>query len=120
MSTKELSKPFKYISFINIPKDETALMQTYKDEIERLERIINEKNKSIRKLKDALNSFSKKREYIENLEYFRDKLLFECPNKQFNKITILQCISQIEQGLCKTTRCKARLKHLDKFLFKEL
>ena len=118
MSTKELSKPFKYISFITIPKDENSLIQTYEDEIYRLENIIIDKNKSIRKLKDAINSLSEKREYIENLEYFRDKLLFECPHKQFNKITILQCISQIEQGLCKTTRCKARLKHLDKFLFK--
>ena len=119
MSTKELSKPFHYISFITLPKDDKDLMQTYKDEIERLERTINEKNKSIGNLKDAINNLSEKKEYIENLEYFRDKLLFECPKKQFKKITILQCISQIEQGLCKTTRCKARLKHLDKFLFKE-
>ena len=120
MSTKELAVPFKHTFLIEFDKDENTLIQTYKDEIKRLEQIINEKNKSIRKLKDALNSFSKKKEYIENLEYFRDKLVFECPHKQFRKITILQCISQIEQGLCKVTRCKARLNHLAKFIFKDV
>ena len=118
MSDKQIAKPFKYTQFISIQDDEKTLLQTYKEEIKRLENIINEKNKSIRKLKDALNSLSDKTEYIENLEYFRDKLLFECPHQQFKKITILQCISQIEQGLCKVTRCKARLNHLSKFIFK--
>jgi len=119
MSNKQLARISKSTFLFTSPKDEISLMQTYKDEIESLNKIIEDKNKSIGKLKDAINSLSEKREYIKNLEYFRDKLLFECPKKQFNKITILQCISQIQQGLCKATRCKARLKHLDKFIFKE-
>ena len=110
MSNKELSKPFKYTSFIYFDKDEKALMQTYKEEIERLNKTISDLQEMLDKLKDS-------QDYIAHLEYFRNKLLFECPYKNFQQITILQCISIIEKGLCKQTRCKARLNHLAKFIF---
>ena len=74
---------------------------------------IRELEEANRKLKDAINSLSDRRDEIKYLKQFRDFFTGHCIT--FNvRLTILQCADKIRTGKCKMHFiCKTRLNILE-------
>jgi uncharacterized protein YwgA len=80
----------------NIEKDKDDILQTYKDEINRLLNELDETNKAVKSLSE--------------LRYFKERLSINCPQVNV-KLTILQCANRVKKGECKS--CLDRTALLD-------
>jgi len=92
---------------IGLSIDESDKKDYFKNRIKELE-------ETNRKLKEALNSLSERRDEIKYLTEFRDLFSGHCISGNINKITILQCTYRIKKGQCNISdKCKTRLKILE-------
>ncbi len=115
--SKELARtdqPFFTISFKDKGID---TLQYYKDEIERLNKIIEEKDNSLQDFKKKVNQIIDKGKYFDTVEKFRDMNLIKCFIDNNFKITLFQCKDKIDNKKCKMFKmCKTRKEFLNKIL----
>ena len=96
---------------IGLSIDESDKKEYFKIRIKELE-------EANRKLKDALNSLSGRRDEIKYLKQFRDLFSGHCIGANV-KLTIIQCSERVIKGKCNMPdKCKTRLNILEKVYFK--
>ncbi len=98
--SKELARtdqPFFTISFKDKGID---TLQYYKDEIERLNKIIEEKDNSFQDFKQKVNQIIDKGKYQKSLEDFREMMLINCIIRNNLNVTPFQCRDSIISDKC--------------------
>lgn len=100
--------------------DRKSLISYYKEEIERLNQVISDKEKSIKDLKNAINKFSKEKEQLQFLRRFKDHLTINCISGN-TQLTLYQCSNRIKKKQCTFfNQCKPRKELLNEFQAKNI
>ena len=91
-----------------------------RDKKDYFETRIKELEEANRKIKDALNSLSGRREEVIYLKKFRDLFSGYCISANV-KVTIIQCTERIKNDRCKKNdKCKTRKSILERLLLQDL
>jgi len=113
MNKQIISKEIKPLvrkedSIILFHPDKANKEDYYQQEIKKLHKTIEDKDKTIKHYKDLLNKFLDERDELKYLRQFREKLSLLCILNN-NKITIFQCSHLIKTGKCNFyEKCKPR------------